>query len=345
MYDVIVIGAGPAGCMAAKRAANEGFNVLLVERMKLPREKSCSGLLIKKAVDILENEFGKIPGSVLCRPNINKGIIITNEENRTFKFESDGFNVWRSLFDQWLVLKATDDGAEFRQSTSAISCQEKHDHVRVRLQSDETYCEKARVVIACDGANSVIKKNLLGTPNNYIFTYQTFCKGSINLGYDFFHAFLHHKLSQYDAWFNVKDDFLIFGVGVREPAVMKMYHSQFLSFLNLQFNAEIESCVKGEIGIMPRIMPGCPVDLGKGRVLFAGEAANFINPMGEGISGALVSGHAAAEAFKSVYVKNNGFNAECLVDIYRNNVAHEKQYMTRQWSILASMSPKFSYMK
>ncbi|HEX3014601.1 MAG TPA: FAD-dependent oxidoreductase, partial [Methanobacterium sp.] len=104
MYDVMIIGAGPAGCITAKRLADEGYNVLLVERMKIPREKSCSGILIKKSIDIIENEFGKIPDSVLCKPKISKGLIITNEENRTFKFESDGFNVWRSLLDEWLAL-------------------------------------------------------------------------------------------------------------------------------------------------------------------------------------------------------------------------------------------------
>lgn len=341
MYDIIIIGAGPAGCMAAKRTADAGFNVLLVERMKVPREKSCSGLLIKKSIDIVENEFGKIPDSVLCKPNINKGIILTNEENRIFKFESEGLNVWRSLFDQWLALKAKDAGAEFRQSTSAVSCEENQDHVLVKLQGEETYYEKARAIIACDGANSIIKRNLLKTPNNYIFTYQTFCRGTIDLDNNFFHAFLHHHLSQYDAWFNVKDDFLIFGVGVKEPAMMKIYHSRFLEFLSLQFNAKIESCVKEEIGIMPYIKPRCPVDLGRSKVLFAGEAANFLNPMGEGISGALVSGYAAADAINFACANND---LKSLLNTYKSKVKHEKQYMVRQWNLLASMSPKFHYM-
>ncbi len=344
MYDVMVIGAGPAGCMTAKRLADAGYNVLLVERMKIPREKSCSGILIKKSINMIENEFGKIPDSVLCKPYISKGIIITNEENQTFKFESDSLNVWRSLFDEWLTLKAQNAGAELRQSTSAISCKEKQDHVSVKLHDGAIYEEKTRIVVACDGAGSIIKKNLFKNPNNHVFTYQTFCKGTINLDNNFFHAFLDPKISQYDAWFNVKDDFLIFGVGVKEPAKMKMYHSEFLSFLNSKFNAKIESCVKEEVGIMPNVIPGCPVNLGTGRILFAGEAANFLNPIGEGISSALASGYAAAEAVKSAY-KTNNFNVKSLIDTYNYNILPEKEYMTRQWAILANMSSKFSYMK
>ena len=344
MYDVMVIGAGPAGCITAKKLADADYNVLLVERMKMPREKSCSGILIKKSINLIENELGKIPHSVLCKPHISKGIIITNEKNQTFKFESDGLNVWRSLFDEWLALKAQSAGAELRQSTSAISCEEKQDHVSVKLHDSKIYEEKARIVVACDGAGSIIKRNLFKKPKNYVFTYQTFCKGTIDLDHDFFHAFLDPQLSQYDAWFNVKDDFLIFGVGIQEPATMKMYHSRFLSFLNSKFNVKIESCVKEEIGIMPGVMPGCPLDLGTGRILFAGEAANFLNPIGEGISSALASGYGAAEAVKSVY-KTNNFSVKSLINTYKSNILPEKEYMTRQWTILAGMSSKFSYMK
>ena len=344
MYDVMVIGAGPAGCITAKKLSDAGYDVLLVERMKIPREKSCSGILIKKSINMIENELGKIPHSVLCKPIISKGIIITNEENQTFKFESDGLNVWRSLLDEWLTLKAQNAGTELRLSTSAVSCEEKHGYVSVKLHDGEIYEEKARIVVACDGAGSTIKKNLFKNPNNYVFTYQTFCKGTIDLDNTFFHAFLQPKLSQYDAWFNVKDDFLIFGVGVKEPATMKIYHSKFLSFLNSKFNAKIESYVKEEVGIMPNIMPGCPVNLGTGRILFAGEAANFLNPIGEGISSALASGYAAAESVKSIY-KTNNFSVKSLVDTYNYNILPEKEYMARQWIILASMSSKFSHMK
>lgn len=47
MYDFIIIGAGPAGCTAAAQLAERGLKVLLVEKCRLPRYKSCSGVLIK----------------------------------------------------------------------------------------------------------------------------------------------------------------------------------------------------------------------------------------------------------------------------------------------------------
>ena len=52
-YDVIVIGAGPAGCSAAARLAQKGCYVLLAEKMDMPRTKSCSGILIQKSLKLI----------------------------------------------------------------------------------------------------------------------------------------------------------------------------------------------------------------------------------------------------------------------------------------------------
>lgn len=343
MYDVLVIGAGPAGCMAAKRTANEGYNVLLVDRMELPREKSCSGILIQKSVKMVEAEFGTIPENVFSHPTINRGIVITNEAGKTFKFESESYNIWRNLFDNHLTIKAEDAGAELRTSTPAISSREKDEYAVVKFKDRE---EKARMVIACDGASSKIKMNIMaskGIINNIppIITYQTFCRGTIDLNPDYFHAFLDPELSQYDAWFNVKDDYLIMGVGVKEPSLMKNYHSRFISFLKTRYNAKINATVKEDVGIMPQITPEFKVYLGKGRVLFAGDAANLLNPMGEGISSALASGYAASEAIKNEFESEDNPSPGNVLKQYNNKLKPEIEYMRRQWKFLGTISQEF----
>lgn len=333
MYDVLVIGAGPAGCMAAKKSADAGYDVLLVDKMDLPREKSCSGILIQKSVQMVEAEFGKIPEMTFSHPQINQGIILTNEDGKTFRFESEGYNIWRNLFDHYLALKAEEAGVELR-TARAISCREKEDRVTVNFKDWE---EEAQVVIACDGARSTIKKNNMVTSNNTkpIITYQTFCRGNVDLEADFFHAFLNPELSQYDAWFNVKDEYIIMGVGVQDPSLMKTYHSRFLSFLKTNHNARIDSIVKEEVGIIHHITPEFQVDLGKGRVFFAGDTANLLNPLGEGISSALASGYLAAHAIKS------SDNPKDMLNTYKKSMEKDIAYMIRQWKFLGGISTRF----
>lgn len=90
MYDVIIIGAGPTGATTAKTLAENDMNVLVVERMKLPRNKSCSGMLIKKTVDLVKKYFGEIvPDSVKCTPYDNCGMFFTDKNGKEFSFPKD----------------------------------------------------------------------------------------------------------------------------------------------------------------------------------------------------------------------------------------------------------------
>jgi flavin-dependent dehydrogenase len=368
MYDVIIIGAGPAGCSAAKKLADDGCKVLIVERFKMPRNKSCSGVLIKKSVDLVSSYFGEeIPKFVMCLPNDNRGMIFTNDEGREYRYEQPGLNIWRSSFDCWLATQAAAAGAELRDETSALSCEEQADGVIVKLKGKTEYSEKAKFVIACDGVTSVIKRKLICTPCNYITTYQTFCKGVVDLDYHYFYAYLQPEFSEYDAWFNVKDDYLIFGVSVKNTGKIEHYYSKFIEYMTREHNAEIEKQDRAEKWIMPYIVPGCPIDYGKGRVLFAGEAAGFLNPMGEGISSALESGYAAAKSISAADIPGNdiaskisdndiaadilgndiatkipGNDIAAIHSEYRKNTLLTKTYMERQWHFVANISAKFN---
>lgn len=347
MYDVIVIGAGPAGCAAAKILAERGRKVLLTERFSLPRNKSCSGVLIQKSLGLVERVFGsEVPSFALCEPNESLGMILTDENGTTETFAQSGLNVWRSEFDWWLALKAAEYGAELREESPVLTCEEAEDYVseeyvKVTFGGKARGTETARYVVNCEGAAGILKPKLLGIPQEHITTFQTFNKGEIDLDPRYFHAFLQPALSEYDAWFNVKDDFLIFGVAVRDRQKIPLYYDRFLRFLKENHALKIEKQIRSEKWLMPRIFTDCPIEYGAGHVLFAGEAAGFLNPMGEGISSAIESGALAAKAIDEHF----GEELSEIYSDYRSLTEPLSVYMRRQWRFIAERSAFFREMK
>ncbi len=341
MYDVIVVGAGPAGSTAARTLAAKGYQVLLVEKFKMPRYKSCSGQLIKKTMDLVQTYFGEaVPASAMCAPTENRGMIFTDDKGKSFRFEQDGLNVWRSSFDKWLADKAAQSGAEVRDHTAALSCVEENGIATVTLKGEQTYTEQARYVIDCEGVVGTLKKKLLNRDLQYITTYQTFNQGSIDLDYRFFHAYLQPELSEYDAWFNVKDNQLVLGVSVKDSSKTEYYYARFIAYMKEKHNLRIDKQLKIDKWLMPHVRPGCAIDYGVGRVLFAGEIAGFLNPMGEGISAGMESGYHAARA-----ILNHFDNPDSVYANYEESTATLHSYMKRQWRFVGGIAETFQEMK
>ena len=134
----------------------------------------------------------------MCEPTENRGMIFTDDKGRMSRYEQEGLNVWRSSFDKWLADEAAEVGVEVRDNTSALLCEENDGFVTVTLKHDTTYTEQAKYVIDCEGVTGVLKKKLLGHEHEpkLIYTYQTFNMGSIDLDYQFFHAYLQPELSE-----------------------------------------------------------------------------------------------------------------------------------------------------
>ena len=227
-----------------------------------------------------------------------------------------------------------------RDCTSAISCEENEGLVTVTLKGNEIYTEQAKYIIDCEGVTGSLKKKLTGHNPKLIYTYQTFNQGSIDLDYQFFHAYLQPELSEYDAWFNVKDNQLVLGVSVKDANKTRHYYDQFVEYMKKNHGLRIEKQLKVDKWLMPHIQPGCPIDYGVGRIIFAGEIAGFLNPMGEGISAGMESGYCVGMA-----VAKNIDNAEKALDEYKTSASYLHSYMKRQWDLVAGMAGTFKGMR
>ena len=71
MYDVIIVGGGPAGSTAGYLLCNFGFNVIIIDKSNFPRRKLCGGLISYKTLKLLDRIFGETESSLRTKHILN----------------------------------------------------------------------------------------------------------------------------------------------------------------------------------------------------------------------------------------------------------------------------------
>jgi flavin-dependent dehydrogenase len=330
-YDVVVVGGGPAGAAAAKAAVEGGLKTLLLERKKMPRFKPCAGYLFKEAREFLDAHYGSFPDEVKCDPYRVTKIKLYQKKDLVLEVEEDGLSIWRNHFDHWLCRES---GAEIWDETGLVDFSEWRDRVELVCAAGgkETRLS-AGILIAADGGLSRVTSKIDpsfidGAP--YICVRHEYHRCETDLEPGVFHVFMDAKYGVYPACY-FKDDLMVVDTSVRRGKKIGPTREAFVAMLGRDFNFKSREEV---------FTLGCRATftssinrfcLGTDRVLIAGEAAGFMNSLGEGISSALSTGHLAGKAA----VESGGSPPGSL---YRHSTLADRDRTAREWSLLTMLT-------
>ncbi len=305
-YDVIIVGAGPAGSTAAKILAEQGIRSILIDKEKFPRDKPCGGGLTSrvltrfpyiKDLNVIESSSY---GSCLYSPSLQ-------HQAELHKKDPIISMVLRKKFDDALVKLAIDSGAQFQEGKSIVNLKTTPKKARVIL--DDGTGIHADIIIGADGFFSTIARKaglLLRHKYMGISVVEEFPLNAkdIEKFYTTEHlCHIHHNVHEITGygWVFPKKrcvniglvDYRISGDSQSDKKNLRKIFDNYLSLLKntnlIPKNITSKRLCGGHLPLRPLKQTYTS------HIILCGDAAGFINPLnGEGIYYALASGEISA---------------------------------------------------
>lgn len=331
-FDVVVVGGGPAGAVAALKCSLLGFNVVLLERDP-SLSKPCSGLLTpscqKTLYELLNVEF---PSHIYSNPSTLKVCFFSPDSEDTCAIDYRLLNVKRNLLDAWLREYASKHGVKVWHKAEFVELMS-IEPIKVLAKADGKYVEmNAEYLVGADGVYSKIRSQLFPNINFEIApAIQEYWIGEGDFK-DCFYVFLKGELTKAYAYLIPKDNLIVIGMWAPNESVstLKARITLFKKLLKRRRFFKPLFLVKREIWAVPyqHTIEGAR------NVILVGDAAGFCNALtGEGIRYAVESASVAGESILEASAKG-----EEAVQIYREKIKSVTAFLNEMQKVAASLT-------
>jgi geranylgeranyl reductase family protein len=291
IFDVAIVGGGPAGSSCAAFCALAGLHTLVLERERFPREKVCGDCLNPSCWPVLERL--DLAPRVLDLPHskLTSVEFIAIDDHKVIVDLPAGddceISVKRSLFDDLLLKRAREVGALIREETIVTALEHNGDWKIATATSGDFH---ARALIAADGRNSTVARlrNLLPRPTRERVALQAHIPMPQNFGKRIVLQFLREGYSGQAPVNQTELNLCLVGT----PPTISRLRQWAQSHFEIAGNQPWRT-------ITP--LTRAPVPCAHENLLFIGDAARIVEPFtGEGIYYALRSGELAAGTIAKV---------------------------------------------
>lgn len=310
-HDVIIIGAGPGGSATAHYLAQAGLDVLLLDRARFPRDKTCGDALTPRALrvldemDILDNVLAKGTRHTILDFYAPKGHTASAEvTSRDGKYSYVEI-IPRLILDNMILERALASGARFEGPVRVVQAAREGDAMVVTGErGKETATYRARMVVVATGASAglLVRMGVLRRVPPVMLTCRAYYEGMSHLEGGIQCRFDGVPLPGYGWVFPLSATRANIGAGIFREGIARYWMPENARVV---FDAFIQtSALRRMLDGATRDGPvkGFPirVDFAHAptyaeRVAVVGEAAGLVNPVtGEGIDYALESGKMAA---------------------------------------------------